>query len=376
MRIAIISDAWLPQVNGVVRTLAKTVEILEHLGHEPTVIGPDRFRSFPLPSYPEIRVAIGARRGLAALLDEVAPHAVHVATEGPLGLAGRAWCRAHRRGFTTAYHTRFPEYLRLRLPVPESITYAYLRWFHGPATHTLVATESMRVELAHHGFAHLAHWGRGVDLDLFRPRPRDFLADPRPIFMYVGRVAVEKNLEAFLDAPLDGTKYVVGDGPALSDLRRNHPEVRYAGRRVGEDLSRHLAAADVMVFPSRTDTFGLVLLEAMACGVPVAAYPVPGPRDIVRNGENGYLDPELAVAARRALTVDPAGCRAFAEGFSWKRSAEEFLAALHVEQDKQVGHAEVGVPAGLAADPGTQAQVGLQERRDDRAHVGIDTDRR
>ena len=337
MRIAIISDAWLPQVNGVVRTLAKTVETLQHLGHQPTVIGPDRFRSVPLPGYPEIRLAVAPRRRLARLLDTLGPEAVHIATEGPLGLAGRAWCRARRRGFTTAYHTRFPEYLRLRLPIPESITYAYLRWFHRPAIRTLVATESMRDELARHGFEHLTPWGRGVDLELFRPRPKSFLTDPRPISMYLGRVAVEKNMAAFLDAPLAGSKYVVGDGPALPNLRRNHPEVHFAGRRVGEDLARHLAAADVMVFPSRTDTFGLVLLEAMACGVPVAAYPVPGPRDIVRNGENGYLDADLAVAARRALAVDPARCRAFAEGFSWERSAREFLAAIHVQPDGDNG---------------------------------------
>jgi glycosyltransferase involved in cell wall biosynthesis len=331
MRIAILSDAWLPQVNGVVRTLAKTVEALRALGHAVTVIGPDRFRGCPLPGYPEIRLALAPRRRLFGLLDALEPEAVHLATEGPLGLAGRAWCRARGRGFTTAYHTRFPEYLRLRLPVPERLSYAYLRWFHRPATRTLVATASMRAELAARGFEHLAAWGRGVDLGLFRPRPKAFLPDPRPIFLCLSRVAVEKNIEAFLDAPLEGTKYVVGDGPALNSLRRAYPGVRFAGRRVGEDLARHLAAADVMVFPSRTDTFGLVILEAMACGVPVAAYPVPGPADLVRNGENGYVDPDLGVAARRALTVDPSRCRAFAQGFSWRRSAEEFLAALHVE---------------------------------------------
>jgi glycosyltransferase involved in cell wall biosynthesis len=330
MRIAIVTDAWSPQVNGVVRTLTRTVEVLADLGEEPVVIGPDRFRTLPLPSYPEIRVVVFPGRRVGRLLEELRPAAVHVATEGPLGLAARAWCRRTGRGFTTSYHTRFPEYLRLRAPVPVAWSYAYLRWFHRPATRTLVATPSMATELSARGFRHLAPWGRGVDLDLFRLRDKGFLQDARPIYAYVGRVAVEKSVEDFLAAPILGTKYVIGDGPALPTLRRRYPEARFTGYRVGEDLARHVAAADVMVFPSRTDTFGLVLLEAMACGVPVAAYPVPGPLDLVRNGENGWLDEDLAAAASKALAVDPGRCRRFAERFSWRQAGEQFLAALDV----------------------------------------------
>jgi glycosyltransferase involved in cell wall biosynthesis len=328
MRIAIVTDAWSPQVNGVVTTLSRTRDLLEGMGHSVQVVSPEGLRSVPLPTYPEIRLALGAGRQVERTLEELDPDAIHIATEGPLGLAARRHCLRRGRGFTTSYHTRFPEYLRLRAPVPLALSYGYVRWFHRPATRTLVATPSMREQLARRGFAHLVTWSRGVDTTLFRPRERSFLGDPRPIFMYVGRVAVEKNVSAFLNLDLPGTRYVIGDGPALAELRERHPQVRFPGYRRGVELASYLAAADVMVFPSLTDTFGLVLLEAMACGVPVAAFPVPGPVDLVREGANGCLDADLRRAALRALEVDPAGCVQFAGTYSWESCTRQFLAHL------------------------------------------------
>ncbi len=330
MQIVIATDAWFPQVNGVVRTLAQTTALLEHWGHRVEVLSPSRFRTIACPTYPEIRLALRAGPGVARRLQEIQPEAVHIATEGPVGLAARRWCLRRGMGFTTSYHTRFPEYVRLRAPVPLELSYTFMRWFHGPAIRTMVATSSMRQTLTRRGFTHLATWSRGVDTELFRPREKSFLDGPRPLFMYVGRVAVEKNIEAFLRLDCPGTKYVVGDGPALADLRRHHPQARFTGYKMGEELARHVAAADVMVFPSLTDTFGLVLLEAMACGVPVAAYPVPGPEDLIRNGENGYLDEDLGRAAALALSVKPDGCRSFAESYSWASCTQQFLENLAI----------------------------------------------
>jgi glycosyltransferase involved in cell wall biosynthesis len=328
MRIAIVTDAWFPQVNGVVRTLSTTRGILETWGHRVQVIAPEHFRSLPCPTYPEIRLALPSRRGLTGLLESFSPDAIHIATEGPLGLAVRAHCLRQGRPFTTSYHTRFPEYVRLRAPIPLDWSYAFLRWFHRPAGCTMVATDSVREALRQRGFDHLAAWSRGVDTALFRPRPRHFLSDPRPVSVYVGRVAVEKNVRAFLDLALPGTKYVIGDGPAMAELQRRYPQVRFPGYKQGEELASYVAAADVMIFPSLTDTFGLVLLEAMASGVPVAAYPAPGPMDLVRNGENGWVAEDLGEAARRALEVDGEGCRCFAAAHSWERCAEQFLRNL------------------------------------------------
>jgi glycosyltransferase involved in cell wall biosynthesis len=265
---------------------------------------------------------------LSRRLDAFAPDAVHIATEGPLGSAARRWCKRRGMGFTTSYHTRFPEYLRARMPIPVSLSYAYLRRFHSCATRTMVATQAMQVQLENRGFRNIVRWTRGVDVELFQPRPQRLLHLPQPICMYVGRVAVEKNVEAFLALDLPGTKVVVGDGPARAELQRKYPATVFAGFQRDETLARHVASADVFVFPSRTDTFGLVLLEAMASGVPVAAYPVTGPIDVVRQGVTGMLDEDLAAAARAALLLDRGDCRNYALQHTWQAATQQFLANL------------------------------------------------
>ncbi|HUF74244.1 MAG TPA: glycosyltransferase family 1 protein [Gammaproteobacteria bacterium] len=328
MRIAIVTDAWRPQVNGVVTTLTRTTEGLEAKGHEVVVASPTGYRTIPCPSYPEIRLALWPGRRLQRALDDAAPQAIHIATEGPLGAAARRYCLARGLSFTTSYHTRFPQYLKKRLPVPEGWTYRYLRRFHGRAERTLVATEHMRRELTARGFANVVIWSRGVDTDLFRPMDRGFLDLPRPIAIYAGRVAIEKNLEAMLEADLPGSKLIVGDGPDLEKLRRRFPEVRFVGYKFGEELARHLAAADVFVFPSRTDTFGLVMLEAMACGTPVAAFPVTGPIDVITDGVSGALDEDLAAAVRRALRLEREDCRRAALERTWERAVGQFMSHL------------------------------------------------
>jgi glycosyltransferase involved in cell wall biosynthesis len=328
MRIALVTDAWLPQTNGVVRTLSVTVEKLTEAGHDVAVLSPLDFPTVPCPTYPEIRLSLFASSRVRRRLDDLQPDAVHIATEGPLGLAARAWCRRRGRPFTTSYHTQFPEYVRARCPVPLGVSYAFLRWFHGAATHTLVATPSMRTALEARGFRNLAFWGRGVDTQLFRPRAEPFLDLPRPIWLYFGRVSVEKGIEDFLALDLHGTKLVVGDGPATEGLRRKYPSAVFAGYRFGEELARHVAAADVFVFPSRTDTFGLVLIEAMACGVPVAAYPVTGPIDVVADGITGVLSEDLRSAALAALALDRRACREHALRYTWEAATRQFVAAL------------------------------------------------
>jgi glycosyltransferase involved in cell wall biosynthesis len=329
MRIAIITDAWYPQINGVVTTLASTRQELERLGHRVLIVTPGGFKTFPCPTYPEIRLALWPRKTLHVLLGAFKPDAIHIATEGTLGLAARGYCVERHLPFTTSFHTRFPEYIQLRFYVPPAMTYALLRWFHGRAKHTLVSTPSLREDLSRRGFRNLVLWSRGVNTELFRPRPKDFLSDERPIFTYLGRVAVEKNVEAFLRLDLPGTKYVIGDGPQLADLQQKYPGVRFIGAKTGEVLVQYLAAADVFVFPSRTDTFGLVMLEAMACGVPVAAFPVQGPLDVVRQGETGILDDDLGRAARQALALDGRRCREFAVRLSWQETTKQFLGHLY-----------------------------------------------
>ncbi len=330
MNIVIVTDAWHPQVNGVVRTLETVGRELAALGHLVTFVTPDRFTTIPCPTYPEIRLALFPRRRLARLIEAAQPCAIHIATEGPLGFAARSYCKAKGLPFTTAVHTKFPEYLHARTRIPLDLSYAAMRWFHGGATRVMVATESLRRELEARGFQNLVAWTRGVDVDLFRPRDskQDFLPLPRPLWLYVGRVAVEKNIGAFLDLDLPGTKMVVGEGPQLATLTRKYPKVKFVGPKFGDDLARHYAASDVFVFPSRTDTFGLVLLEALACGLPVAAYPVTGPRDVVGGTAVACLDEDLVRAAETALTIDPAACRQFALGFSWRASAEQFARNL------------------------------------------------
>jgi 1,2-diacylglycerol 3-alpha-glucosyltransferase/glucuronosyltransferase len=327
-RVAIITDAWHPQINGVVRTLSAVCEGLAEAEHEVAVFGPDRYRTIPCPGYSTIRLATGAGRSLARHLAAFAPHAVHIATEGPLGLAARAFCLKRDWPFTTAYHTRFPEYLRARCGFPLAWSYAALRRFHAPSQGVMVATETVRSELAARGFQRLAAWTRGVDTTLFRPGCEPAIELPGPVFLYVGRVAVEKNLPAFLDLDLPGSKLVVGDGPSLSVMKRRYPQAHFAGAQSGEALVRHYAAADVMVLPSRTETFGLVLLEALACGVPVAAFPSAGPTDVIGDSGAGIIDEDLRRAACAALDIPRGHCVQHAAQFSWQASVDQFIGHL------------------------------------------------
>ncbi len=334
MRIAVVTDAWYPQPNGVVRVMGTVLGALAALGHGTRVIAPDRFRTIPCPTYPEIPLALFAGKGVARQIEAFAPDAIHIATEGPLGLAARAFCLKRRLPFTTAYHTKFPEYLHARARLPLDWLYALMRRFHAPASAVLAPSPSVHRELTARGFVNVRPWSHGVDTAVFRPHGKDFLDLPRPIHLYVGRVTVEKNLPAFLDLDLPGSKVVVGSGPLRDALMRRYPGVRFSVAQGDAELARYYAAADVFVFPSRTDTFGLVMLEALACGVPVAAFPVTGPLDVLglkSAGETdaGVLDEDLGLAARRALAKSPAACRAFAARFSWDAVTREFLAALH-----------------------------------------------
>ena len=328
MKILLVTDAWRPQLNGVVRTLEHLREDLAALGHETQVIHPGLFGSWPCPTYPEIRLSWNAPWRIGRILREARPDAIHISTEGPLGIFARRWCLKRRLPFTTAFHTRFPEYIQERFGVPVGLGYAWLRRFHGAAARTLVATPSLRDDLSRRGFRNLDFWSRGVDTELFRPRPKDALDLPRPIFMCVGRIAVEKNMDAFLKLDLPGSKVVIGGGPDLPRLKARYPEAHFLGSKEGEDLARHFAAGDVFVFPSRTDTFGLVLLEALACGIPVAALPVTGPVDVLVPGVTGFLDEDLGRAARAALELSPAACRQAAQAQTWRACAQQFLGNL------------------------------------------------
>ena len=329
MKILIVTDPWPPVVSGVVRTYQSTIRHLKQNGHQVEVIAPDRFTTVRCPTDTHLRLAVYAGRKTGRLIEAFDPDAIHVASEGPLGLAARNWCMAHQVPFTTSYTTKLPEYLKVRSGVPETLTYSLVRWFHRPSSAVMVSTDTLLAELRAHGFQNLVRWSRGVDLDLFRPRNRDFLAARRPILTYVGSVAVEKNIEAFLQLDVPGTKYVVGDGPQRVQLQRKYSEVKFVGNHAGEDLAAYYAASDVFVFPSRTDTFGLVILEALACGVPVAAYPVPGPLDVVGNSGVGALDVDLRAAVLKALKIDPAQCRRYAQQFGWENVARQFVANLH-----------------------------------------------
>ena len=329
-RILIVSDAWRPQVNGVVRTLATVAEELRGMGHNVEVIGPDRFRTIACPSYPEIALSVFPGRRLARLIEAFGPDALHIATEGPLGLAARRWARRKHFAFTTAFHTRFAEYVHARTRLPVGPIYAWMRRFHAAGQGTMVATPSLRAELTARGFRHIRPWSRGVDLSLFRPEPREDWGLQGPIFLYVGRVAVEKNIGAFLSLDLPGSKVVVGGGPQLAALRKAWPDVTFTGPRHGADLARAYAGGDVFVFPSLTDTFGLVILESLACGTPVAAFPVTGPMDVLADtdGRIGAVNADLRVAAMEALTADRAACRRHAERYTWRACAETFLSNL------------------------------------------------
>jgi 1,2-diacylglycerol 3-alpha-glucosyltransferase/glucuronosyltransferase len=324
MRILVATDAWYPQVNGVVRTYERLAQELPKLGAEVSFLVPSRFRSLPCPTYPEIRLAFVGPRAIARYIDEVRPDFIHIGTEGPIGLMTRRYCRKMKRPFTTSYHTRFPEYVSARLPVPESWGYSFQRRFHNGAAAIFVAAPSVEADLKARGFERMMRWTRGVDVDLFRPRNVRLFGE-QPVFLYVGRVAVEKNIKAFLNLDLPGRKVVVGNGPQMAELKRLYPDVLFTGPKEGEELAEAYASADVFVFPSLTDTFGLVLLEALACGVPVAAYPVHGPKDVLTDPESGVVDADLQAAALKALTLDREAARAHALSYSWENSAREFL---------------------------------------------------
>ncbi len=329
MRILIATDAWYPQINGVVRTLSTVADELSHLGHRVEVLGPEQFPTVPMPSYPEVRIAVAPGRRLARMMDEFRPDAVHIPVEGPIGLAARRHCLRRRWPFTTSYHTRAGLYFQEKFGVPGDLVEALQRWFHNAGNGFMVQTDSLESELRGKGFANIRRWCRGVDTELFQPTAADGLLDlPRPVFTYVGRVSAEKNLDEFLVLDLPGTKLVVGDGPQLPAYRDRYPDVVFAGWRKGEELSRYYSASDVFVFPSRFETFGLVLLEALACGLPVAAFPVPGPIDVIGKAPVGVLDQDLREAAMRALSIPRTVCREFALRFSWRRSAEEFAGNL------------------------------------------------
>ncbi len=328
MRALIATDTWLPQVNGVVRSIEQMVRHAGACGAAVELVTPFDFRTLPLPTYPEIRLALAWPGAIARRIAAIAPTHIHIATEGPVGFATRAVCVRHGLPYSTSYHTRFPEYVSARVPIPPAWVYRLLRRFHSRAGAVMVATEALREELVQHGFSNIRLWSRGVDATLFNPLKEDSLAHPRPIFLYVGRLAVEKNLPAFLSLDLPGTKLVVGDGPARAELERQFPQARFVGTLTGEPLAAIYASADVFVFPSRTDTFGMVLLEALASGLPVAAFPVTGPKDVLGTSGCGVLDDDLGRAAMAALEISRARCRAYAERFRWEESARQFFEGM------------------------------------------------
>ncbi len=336
MRILLVTDAWEPQVNGVVRTLKTTARELTAMGHEVRFLTPLEFRTLPCPTYPEIRLSLFPNAQVSRTIRDFDPDVLHIATEGPLGMAARSFALRHDFPFTTAYHTRFPEYVHARLRLPLSWSYAWLRRFHGKSRSVMAPTQVVVDDLVANGFERVKLWSRGVDHDIFHPQDARRLNSPSPIFLYVGRVAVEKNVEAFLDLDLPGSKWVVGTGPALEGIRARHPQANYLGVLDREELAKVYASADVFVFPSRTDTFGLVLLEAMACGLPVAAYPVTGPRDVIGDSRAGVLHEDLRTACLGALALEREDAVARAKLFTWRAATEQFFGHLHPrERNKQ-----------------------------------------
>lgn len=328
MKIMIVTDAWEPQVNGVVRTLKQTMHELKKLGHVIEMITPLEFKTVPCPTYPDISLSLFPGKKVKQKMAAFNPDAIHIATEGPLGIAARSYALKNKLPFTTAYHTRFPEYVKARTAIPLAVTYKFLRWFHDPSLALMAPTEVVIKDLKHYGFTNTVLWTRGVDLDIFMMQESRVLESDPPIFLCVGRVAVEKNIEAFLELKLPGSKWVVGDGPALEGLKNKYPHVNYLGVLQQEELAKVYAAADVFVFPSKTDTFGLVLLEAMACGLPVAAYPVTGPIDVLGDSDAGVMRENLQEACLLALRIPKESARKHAEKFSWKAASEQFLEHL------------------------------------------------
>lgn len=329
MKIALVTDAWEPQVNGVVRTLKSTARELRSMGHRVEFITPLEFRTLPCPTYPDIRLSLLPGAKVTNRLTDFDPDAIHIATEGPLGLAARRFAMERDLPFTTAYHTRFPEYVRARTGMPLSWTYAFLRWFHGPSRSVMVPTEIVKKDLEANGFRNVVLWSRGVDLDIFKPIRSNRLNTAPPIFLYVGRVAVEKNIEAFLVLDLPGSKWVAGAGPAMNGIRARYPAVNFLGVLDQQELAQVYASANVFVFPSKTDTFGLVLLEAMACGLPIAAYPVTGPLDVLGDSKAGAMHEDLRTACLAALKLKREDAVAHAQKFSWRAASEQFLGHLN-----------------------------------------------
>jgi 1,2-diacylglycerol 3-alpha-glucosyltransferase/glucuronosyltransferase len=327
LRILLATDAWRPQVNGVVRTWETSVEHLRRRGHQVEVIHPGQFASVPIPFYREIRLAIPSRRQVTARILEFDPEVVHIATEGPIGLAVRAFCRRRRWRFSTSYHSKFPEYLKHLAGIPVGWSYRFMRWFHSDSSAVMVSTPTLEADLAARGFGNMRRWSRGVDLSVFTPQPRNWTQYPRPILLYAGRVSKEKNLEAFLTLKNPGTKVVVGDGPMREKWQREYADAVFLGYRMGTALAEAYSNADVFVFPSKTDTFGLVMIEAMACGVPVAAYRVVGPIDVVTDPKVGCLNESLDTAVEVALqNGDQAACLAHARQYTWERCTDQLLA--------------------------------------------------
>jgi glycosyltransferase involved in cell wall biosynthesis len=329
LRIILVTDAWEPQVNGVVRTLKTTARELTAMGHEVRFLTPLEFRTLPCPTYPEIRLSLFPQSQVNRTIHEFDPDVLHIATEGPLGMAARSFALRHDFPFTTAYHTRFPEYVHARFRIPNSWSYAWLRRFHGKSRAVMAPTQVVVDDLVANGFERVKLWSRGVDHEIFRPQDSKRLNSAPPIFLYVGRVAVEKNVEAFLELDLPGSKWVVGTGPAIDRIRERHPQANYLGVLEREELAKVYASADVFVFPSKTDTFGLVLLEAMACGLPVAAYPVTGPRDVIGDSKAGVLHEDLRTACLAALKLNRVDAVARARLFTWRAATEQFFGHLH-----------------------------------------------
>ncbi len=338
MKIMIVTDAWEPQVNGVVRTLKQTMHELKKMGHEIAMITPLEFKTIPCPTYPDISLSLFPKKKVREKLNQFSPDAIHIATEGPLGIAARAYAMKHKLPFSTAYHTRFPEYVKARTGIPLAVTYKFLRWFHDPSQAIMAPTDIVVKDLQSYGFTNVVLWTRGVDLDIFKMQDSKELNTAHPIFLYVGRVAIEKNIEAFLELKLPGSKWVVGDGPALQQLKEKYQDVNYLGVLQQEKLAAVYAAADVFVFPSKTDTFGLVLLEAMACGLPVAAYPVTGPIDVIGSSGAGAMHDDLRTACLSALNIPRDIARSHAEKFSWEAASLQFFSHLKPQTVTQLSN--------------------------------------
>ena len=328
MKIAIVTDAWLPQVNGVVTTYLKTIELLQERGFEIMTVTPQQFRTIPCPTYPEIPLSLARAAVVHKLLNDFSPQSIHIATEGPLGWAARRSCLRIGLPFTTSYHTRFPEYVRMRLPLPLRLSYSVMRRFHNKGQCIMVSSAQLKKEMEQKGFHHVSLWSRGVDTELFKPAEGELNQQESSYFTYLGRVAPEKNLDAFLDLDLPGRKMVIGDGPLLEILKRNYPETRFTGFKKGQELVDLLNQSRVFVFPSLTDTLGVVQLEAMACGLPVAAFPVDGPKSLIINGHNGWMHDDLKQAVINCLDIDGAQCRKFAMQFTWEACTDQFVSNL------------------------------------------------